>query len=238
MNGLQELLANPPALSAAWGFLIPAILGGLGAIGANKSRNREAQNNANLVGNQEALQQWQTMQQALMNALIGGSRENIDNARIDLDRRNFSLQAPNVRGQQALVGSLLQNLQPVKLSGLNPQIASRMPQITGGLNPSAIGPLARQMGLLMQQNAVSGQQKGDQFDPLVKTDFLKGLIPAPKLAGYQGPGKAESILGILGAAGGAWSGLQNQHMLQNLINGTSGNSQYYGDFFSAFGGKR
>jgi hypothetical protein len=184
-----------------------AIMGGLAlanAIAKNKQKNREAQNAASSNENDQAMRMQQARQNALVNLLLGESNQNFRNADLDLRRREFALNAPGTRGKQALFGSLLQNLQPAELGNLSPKLKASMPTLSGGLNPRAISPQARQMGGLMQSNAVAGQQAGDQFAQVPQVNFLQGLLADPQLLGYRGPGKAESILGLLGMAGQAY----------------------------------
>lgn len=192
-----------------------------GAIGSNMSRNRDDRNNAASRADDRQNDQYRTLQQALIQLLLAGSNENRDNARIDLDQRRFALDAPRERGRQALLGSLLQNMQPVRFSGLSPQLQARMPQITGGLTPAALGPQARQMGALMQQNAVSSQQRGDQFSALPRTNFLAGLLPPPQMSGHQGPGRLEALLGLIGMGAGIYGQYRNRN---NGGNNTSVNN--------------
>ncbi len=209
-------------------FLLPAIgiLSSLfGSAGAGRSQERQSQNDAASRGNDTisrlfATQQgaasnaYNTQQQAILQALGLQSREGLDLGDLDLRQRQFALDAPTTRGRQALTGSLLQRLQPVTMSGLPSRISSRMPTISGGLSPAAIGPLARQMGLLMQQNALSGQRAGDRFTPPQRTNFTGGVLPQPsplqppQMQGYQQPGRGESLLGMLGMIGPAISGFQ------------------------------
>jgi hypothetical protein len=203
---LTDFGASPltQILVLGWAWVIPIALSIAGALAKNKQKNRETEN-VQAAGNaQLGTQQYSVQQQALLNALLGESNEQVRHADIDLERKKFALDALGTRGKQALLGSLLQNLQPAEMKGLDPRIAAKMPKITGGLSPSALGPMARQFGALMQQQALSNQQKGDQFDPLQKTNFRAGVLPSPGMPNYKGPGKLESILGLLGAAGGAY----------------------------------
>lgn len=194
-------------------FILPALAGLFGSAAGGASRSRENQNqqinqaNRNtidLYGTQQnaVSQQAQAQQAALMQALMGQSNEQINQGNLDLNRRQFALQAPGVRGKQALLGSLLERMQPVSFSGLSPRLQSRMPQISGGLSPAALGPHARQAGQLMQAGAVRGLQQGETFDPLQRTDFRSGvldptraLLPTPTLQGMQSPGLLEKLLG-------------------------------------------
>ena len=206
-----------PGVGPALGMGIKAIgatsgaLGALGQIagGAAKGagQSRESANTQAMMADRNKLDAYQAQQQAVMQALLGQSNEQLRSADIDLLRKKFAVEAPQMRGKQALLGSLMQNMQPVQMSGLSPQIASRMPQISGGLSPAALGPLARQMGGLLQSNAVSGQQAGDQFDPLQRTNFGGGLLPAPGLSSPQKAGMLEKILGGVGFGGSLLGGL-------------------------------
>lgn len=148
-----------------------------------------------------------THQNASMNAALAGSREQTDHAGLDLDRKKFALAAPNVRASQAVRGSLLQHMQPVSFSGLPDRIASRMPTMTGGLTPAALGPEAREMGALLSRNAILDELKGDEFTPLQRTDFSKSVLPEPKMEAYQKSGLLEKILGGLSLAGSLAGGV-------------------------------
>lgn len=192
--------------------LLPLLGGILGGIGSGQAKGRENQNYAINDANRNALglygiQQgaanntYQTLQQALMQMLQSEESGKLNRAGLDLNQRQFALQAPGVRGKQALLGSLLQHLQPARLSGLSPQLQAKMPQITGGLSPEAIGPLARAMGLKLQQDALANQQKGDTFAPVPQTDFRSGmvdpskyLLPAPQMQSLKSPGLFEQIM--------------------------------------------
>jgi hypothetical protein len=182
------------------GWIQLALMGGMAlanALGKNKAKNREQQNATAMSQDQIKNDQYRTQQQALLQALGLQSNEQINQGALDLRQRQHN-------DKSVLLGSLLQNLQPVQFSGLNPQIASRMPQITGGLSPAALSPQARQHGGTMQAQGIAGNQAKGVMPQLQQTNFLKGLLQAPSLSGYKGPGKFESILGLLGAAGEAY----------------------------------
>ena len=209
--------------------MLGAILGGLKLLGpilggaaAGAGASRDNQNAAINQANRNTIDLHQLQQQALLQALGLTSNEQINLGNLDLSQRNFALNAPQTRGRQALLGSLLQNLQPVRMSGLSPQIQSKMPQISGGLSPAALGPLARQMGLLMQQNAVQGQQKGDTFAPLQRTNFMGGIMPTPQLQGLKNPGLLEKILGGLALGGSIAGGLSRGNSTTPPINPQAG----------------
>jgi hypothetical protein len=209
----------------AIGFLaaLPAVGGLIGSLfgrGASAAGDsRLDQNSQNILNNRNTIDQYgieqsastsahNTQQQALIQALLAGSNEQTAHAQTDLDRRKFALDAPQTRGRQALLGSLMQNLQPARLTGLSRQLQAAKPTFTGGLSPAAIGPQARQAGALMQSGAVRGLQQGDTFDPLKPTDFRSGVldptraaVPRPELQELQKSGLLEKILGGVGIGG-------------------------------------
>ena len=225
----------------AIGFLaaLPAVGGLIGSLfgrGASAAGDaRLDQNSQNILNNRNTIDQYgieqsastsahNAQQQAQIQALLAGSNEQTAHANVDLDRRKFALDAPQTRGRQALLGSLMQNLQPARLSGLSRQLQAAKPTITGGLSPSALGPQARQAGGLMQSGAVRGLQQGDTFEPLQRTNFQAGVldptraaVPRPELLELQKSGLLEKILGgigiggnLLGALGPLLQGRNNQ----------------------------
>lgn len=205
-------LAAIPAIDAI-GQVAGAAGGGMG--NARMNANQQA-----LMQDRNKLDAYRAQQDAILQALGMKERGALDRANLDLNQRTFALNAPNVRGRQALFGSLLQNLQPVSMSGIPSKVAAKMPTISGGLSPAALGPGARDFGALLQKVAMEGQQKGDTFDPIEKTDFMAGLMEAPQLSQLKQAGFLEKLLGgiglggsllggILGAGGGSGGGLNN-----------------------------
>ena len=173
---LGSMMSNPQTYSTLGRLMTGAAAGQTG--------ERDQRNDFTGRTNQAIAGMYGTQQNALLQLLMA-----------DLAQRRFQLEAPNMRGRTALLGSLMQNMQPVQLNGLSPQLRARMPQITGGLTPAALGPQARQMGGLMQQGAVEGQQRGDTFAPLQNS-----LINPPNLGQYQNAGRGESALSTAGLA--------------------------------------
>jgi hypothetical protein len=161
-----------PAILAAAGpvaGLIGRIFGG-GAKGASDQRLNE---------NQQRLQQAQMQNQYALGS-----------AGMDLQRRQFAQQEPNAQAMQALRGSLLERIQPLKLSGLSERVQGRMPQMNSIID--AIGPEARQAGSLLAQRGVGGLQQGPtQFAPL----------PPAQMAALKSSGLLEKILGAGGLIG-------------------------------------
>lgn len=199
--------------------LIGKIAGGAGKGMADQRFNENMQTDRQ---NSLLTSIYNTQQNAKMNAALAGSREQSDQAGIDLDRRKYALAAPSARSAQAVRGNLLQNIQPVTFEGLPDRIASRMPTMTGGLTPAALGPEARQIGAMIARQAVLDQLKGDAFTPLKPTNFNDAVMPAPQLEDYQKSGLFEKILGGLGLGGSLAGGVEE------IMNGrrrrpTSGN---------------
>jgi hypothetical protein len=208
------------------GFLGPAlrVLTGIGQIagGAAKHSSDERSNE-----NQQQLQRSQLLNQiyginqnAQSQALQSGSNERLAQGNLDLNQRNFqqdqrqfALTAPSTRGRQAVRGSLMQNLQPMTLSGLPDRISSRIPTISGGLTPAAFSPEVRQMGGMLQRDAILGQLKGDPVDtfaPMQQTDFQSGVLTPPQIAELEKSGLLEKILGGTGLIGSLLGGLSGQ----------------------------
>lgn len=183
--------------------------GGLGKIfgGAAKRSADERNVNNNQIAQRNSLlaSLYGTRQNAALDAARLGSSERLNQAGLDLDQRRHALAAPGVRGRQAVRGSLMQHLQPVSFSGLNPRI--NVPTMTGGLTPAALGPEVREMGALLSRQAILDQLKGDTFDPMTSTDFNASLLPAPKLQEYERSGLLDKILGGLGLAGNIAGGV-------------------------------
>jgi hypothetical protein len=186
-------------------FLLPAILAGSKILGgAVQGSAAERSNNNSQIRDQNALlaQLYGVRQGATTNALQNQSAEQMQHAGMDLNRRNFALNAPDTRMSQSVRGSILANAQPFKLEGLPDRIASRMPQISGGLTPEMFSPETRQLGQEMTRKALLDQLRGDEFEPLQRTDFQSGVLAPPKMEDYQKSGLLEKIMAGL-ATGGA-----------------------------------
>jgi hypothetical protein len=194
-----------PLLAAimAAGPLISRLAGGA-AQGAADRRDRD---NATITARNALLAQLHGMrQQATSSALANTSREQLEQADTDLAQRRFALAAPSARAAQAVRGSALKNAQPVTLSGLPDRVASRIPQISGGLSPALFDASTRQLGDELTRSALLGQLKGDTFAPMTRTDFMGGVLPAPALEDYQRSGLLEKILGGLALGGSVLGG--------------------------------
>ena len=108
-------------------------------------------------------------------------------------------ETPEIRAKQAALGDLLSNIQDVEIGGL----PSYVPKVkfSGGLRPSALGPLARQGGQNLAQQAVLAQMTGSDLPPpgYFQSLGLGGSAPAqsplPQASGM------DSFLNVLSTIG-------------------------------------
>lgn len=164
-----------PAIALAAAPLLGKIFGGAGK-GAADQRITE---------NQQRLQQAQMANQHALSS-----------AGMDLQRKAFLQQEPNAQAGQALRGSLLSRIQPLRMTGVSDRV--RIPQMNSIID--AIGPEARQAGSLLAGRGVSGLQNPTQFAPM----------PSVQLGDLQKSSLLEKILGTVGLIGstvGAFSNL-------------------------------
>jgi hypothetical protein len=168
---------------------------------------RGVENDQTLRQNQLLAQLYGTRQNATMNALQGQSSEQMGHANIDLNRRQFALNAPDTRMSQSVRGSILANAKPMTLSGLPDRVASRIPQISGGLTPEMFSAETRELGAEMTRKALIDQLKGDEFTPLERTNFQGGVLASPELEKLQKSGLLEKILGGVALGSSLYSGV-------------------------------
>jgi hypothetical protein len=109
-----------------------------------------------------------------------------------------ALNAPRERGRQGFNADMLMNFTPATYQGLPDRISSRMPTITGGPQLSGQGKLLAQ---LIRDNAITGMQRGGD----------DRMLASPQLQGYQGPGRMESILSVLGMIGSGAGAIGQQY---------------------------
>ncbi len=133
----------------------------------------------------------QRSQQEATNA-NSANRFGMDNAQLDLQRRQFGLNAPGQRAGNAVRGDILSRAQDVSIGGLGPNV--HVPTISGGLRPSMFSGATRELGTNMTNQALAGQQAGDQFDPLT----YQAPPPVPGLTGLPQAGAIDSILNTTG----------------------------------------
>lgn len=180
----MPFLAALPAISAGAG-LLGRIFGGASQGSAN---NRRAEN-------QQALQNAQINNANMIQRGQLQSQDALNRAGLDLQRRTFQQNEPNVQARQAAIGSLLQRIQPLSMSGLSPRVQGRMPRMNSIID--ALGPEAREAGGLLASRGLSGLQSGGtQFDPVPALN-----LPPAMVAAIQQPGMLEKILGWGGLIG-------------------------------------
>jgi hypothetical protein len=190
-------------------FMIPLMLGAaaLGKVlggasqGASAGRQLETQNNA--TQDTQRTTQYGINQQAILDALKQAESANMNRATLDLNQRNFALNAPTTRMSQSARGSMLANAQDLQIS--HPR--ANIPTITGGMRPSALTPETRQLGALVARQTLMSQMKGDTFDAVPQQDWKSGVVappgvtPQPQASGLEKWGGIAGILGNLAGAG-------------------------------------
>lgn len=173
-----------PFLMAAAPLLGKIAGGAAGGSADQRYRENNQRLQAAQVNNAQNLQRAQLQSSDAMNR-----------AGLDLQRKSFAQSEPSIQARQALVGSLLNRIQPLQLSGLSDRVASRMPQLNNSIL-SMIGPEARQAGSLLANRAVSGLQNPTQFSEIPALN-----LPPMEMAKLQQSGWLEKILGGVGLAG-------------------------------------
>ena len=186
-----------PALSAIGG-----ILGGA-AKGASEGRQQTAVNQSDQ--DKTLTSQYGINQQALLAALQGAEQGNMNRAGLDLSRRNFSLNAPTTRMNQAVAGSHLANAQDVTVS--HPR--ATIPTITGGRRPSNMTPEARQLGELVARQSLMNQMAGDTFEDVPQQDWQAGVLKAPGVQQLPQASGFEKFAGIAGLLGSGLGGVNS-----------------------------
>jgi hypothetical protein len=206
----------------SWTALIPLIAAGVGKIAGNAAKGSADQRQSE---NQQTLLQQQLRNNDIIargslesnNANTRASMQNSDNqfrAGLDLQRKQFTQNEPNVQARQALTGSLMSRIQPMRA----PSGFTQRPSIL-----DAIGPEAREAGSLLSQRGLSGLQRGpstfEDMPPVSLPDILS--LPPAQLAALQKSGLLEKIMGGLGIAGSAVGTLGD---MRSVDRNTSGNN--------------
>lgn len=128
----------------------------------------------------------------------------MDRADVDLNRRNFELNAPASRTNTGVRASMLSNLQSRGARGPQTMSSGRVVNpINFGTDPSAlIGGDARGLGSEVMKQIMAQQAKGDQFDPIPKVDY-----PTPQ--GAPQSGILDKVLNVGAAVGGVAGAIPN-----------------------------
>lgn len=197
---------------ASWWDAVPAIAGAVGKIAGGAAKGsadqRYLENNSAAQRNALLAQLYSIQQNASQNAVTAGANEKINQGNLDLNRREFALNAPNARARQSVKGSILANAQPMTLSGLPDRVSSRIPTISGGLSPALFDGNTRALGSELTRDAIMDQLAGDKFESMTPTDFKSGVLPLPALEDLQKSGVLEKILAGVGLAGSVVGGLE------------------------------
>ena len=174
------------------GPIASAALGAVEGIASGASKGRAAGRvaEAGVAGDQDRLRLQAA--QALEQALQG-------RAGLDLQRRRFQLQAPGQRGRTSVQGDVLANAQDARVGGPITRTRGRMPQISGGLRPSLMSGVTRQLGSELSRQALLSQMAGDQFESMPPPS-MPAVTPLPQAGGFD---KFLNILGGVGAGVGA-----------------------------------
>jgi hypothetical protein len=233
---LQRYGTNQNALLQA---LLAQDRGAMDRYGTQQAATTNALNS----GSQEASSRYNTRQGATSRALESQSQEG-------MQRAQLGLQAPNVRARQSILGSLMQNMQPVSIE-TNERVRGSVPKISGGLTPAALDPTTRQHGGALMQAALQAQLTGSDVPKATNfmggvldapaatdfrsgilqtpetTDFRSGVLTPPEMGGYRRAGRGESLL-----SGGSMVGGILSELLPFILQGRGGgrDASYEEDF--------
>lgn len=176
-------------------FWIPAAIAAstiLGNLAKGRAEGRKTAADTNLSRDQVATQQWQAAQNAALTAKQAGSSEALAQGALDLNQRQFALDAPTTRGKQAVRGDVMAGMQDVSVSHPRANVVN----VSGGLRPSLLSPESRELGRTLTRQALLAQMAGDEFAPMEKTDFESALRPAPGLTPLPQANTWDKILGV------------------------------------------
>lgn len=170
--------------------------------GQGRADARLTESNAAQGANRNIIDLYQAQQQATNaeNSFgLGKVSAGLGIGNLDLNQKQFSLDAPGKRASNSVRGDILANAQDATVSGVSPNIP--VPTISGGLRPSMFSANTRALGGEMSSQALASQRAGDQFAPLpTLPDYVPG--PAvPSLTDVPQAGKTDSILNTAGLVG-------------------------------------
>lgn len=169
-----------PMVGIAFLAALPWIIGGASAAGSIAQGMASGRNQTN-------------QNQAQLDALRSNQYQTAQNAMLDAGK--LALQAPQYRMQNMVRASMLANAQPMSIS--HPR--ATIPQMSGGFNPAQLlSPSARQMGNVVQRQALLEQMQGDNMN--------RYLLQAPGVTPMKSAGWLENLLGAAGMAGGLAGG--------------------------------
>ncbi len=186
---LDKILGAAGKVVGGLGQAAPA----LGGLEAGRQQGREAQTYAQQAQDRLAQQNYQN----LVSAQNVGANQQLAGANLDLNHRQFALNAPQARASNSVRGDILANAQDFSYGAPTMVGNIPVPTSTGGLRPSIFSQNTRDLGGLMSQQALAGQQAGDTFKPL---NF--GPMPtAPTLTPLPEAGGLDKVLTTAGTIG-------------------------------------
>lgn len=200
LSGLGKVLSIGGGIAAApftgGASLIPSILSAGGQIASGvaggRAAGRAAEAGINQNQDENRLRAAQMLEQALQNR-----------AQLELQQKQFGLQAPQARAKNSARGDAMANLQDVKINA-GPRV--NIPQISGGLRPTLLSQNSRDLGAEMSRQALLGQMEGDQFTPMPAPNMPQPT-PLPQANGL------DTFLNILGGVGAGASALNQSGLL-------------------------
>lgn len=161
-------------------------IGGAGTGAAGGMADERARQNQFNLGRAGLANSAYATQQGNLTSLAGL------NEQATMNRAQLGLTAPTARANQMIKGSLMETLQPLKIT--HPR--AHIPEFTGGLSAANFTPAVRAAGRTLQDQAGSALASGS--DVPAPTDYASRLLPAPDLPSYKEPGKAETVTGTGG----------------------------------------
>jgi hypothetical protein len=218
-RGIMDVIRDPNTREA--------IGDGLDVLGGMSEGMQQERADENLYArNADALRNsvYNTRQNAELRASENEEEAALNRARLEesglLSRSELGMRAPNVRTRQSIIGSLLQEMQPVSFGNLG---RVRPPSVSGGLTPAALNADARRTGSILQSQAIQALLDGSDVPDMVDVpnapNFQDSIVEPPDLTPFQEPGAAETGLSWLGTGGSLM-----QSIMKNLRRQGSGNT--------------
>lgn len=189
----------------ATGYLDTAgrVADAIGAASSGRAAGRLAETNAAYGQNRNIIDLYRAQQDAANSENTFGLNKvsaGIGVGNLDLNQKQFSLDAPGKRASNSVRGDILANAQDAVGSGISPNIP--VPTITGGLRPSMFSANTRALGGEMSSQALASQKAGDNFAPLPTLPDYKPGPTSPSLTDVPQAGKLDSILNVASSIGG------------------------------------
>ncbi len=130
---------------------------------------------------------------------------------LDLNQRQYALQAPQQRASNSRLGDVMANAQDASVSGPVTGTKGRVPTISGGLRPSLMSANTRQLGQNMSRDALLQNTSGaDTFTPLPDIN-IPSITPTPEASGM------DTGLNWLGGIGTGLGVLDNYYKRQTEL---------------------